>query len=258
MNNLAHVAYCENLDVQKYKLLLAQPAINLVLTKRAEPKWLNDLNYTLANQEDRFQFWSVNKGVQHLQQDLEDSLSQLKWESSNVKQMLYNSTIELATFFVELTGEYQPFISLRSIDTRYFKAGQPSVSKHFHVDTAALTLCCTYFGKPTEWTPNNNVIRKSLVNQKIQQDNEDDDTYLANSAEIYDIPRYSIGILKGEIRTNETEDSLEFLTHFVKKEEIVEFNLNKGLLHRGPIIKHGDRRLLLTISAMKIPAFMQG
>lgn len=90
----------------------------------------------------------------------------------------------------------------------------------FHIDGYDLRLLCTYEGKGTEWTYNDNVNRKHLGLGENEQ-------IIKNWGFINRMNAFDVAILKGEIPTRKT---------------------GKGIVHRSPPIHDkNEKRLLLRI-----------
>jgi hypothetical protein len=162
------------------------------------------------------------------------------------------AVLRAARLVAEATGDRRPFVSLRTIDESYFRPGAASVSSHLHVDTATVTLACTYVGAGTQWTPDGNVRRAEFRSRKMQRPDEPVDRLLVDPAVLTESPRFEISVLKGEIREHEDEHSREFLGNFLDPAEIAPYNVGGGLVHRGPGAS-GRTRLLLTVSSMRVP-----
>lgn len=246
--------YSKDFSAKSYKDFLSQKEIKLVLTTREIPGWVYDIQNTLNKKEiTPLQVWLVKEPVDLLNDRIYENLIKFGFDhqiSLNITKDVQN----LVNIFVDISGDKTPFVSLRTIDQDYFKEGQKSVSRDWHVDTSVLTLTCTYSGKGTEWTESNDFkIREKFENDKILKDTDFDLT----KEEIHAMNLFEVSILKGEIRKLEDVGSKEFLLNFINEDEIVPFNVNEGLLHRGPGYCDGDgRRLLLTVSTMRVPDWL--
>lgn len=165
----------------------------------------------------------------------------------------------LTRFMAELGDCSTPFVSLRTVDESYVGGcvcgscnicigRPPSVSRDWHVDSTRLTLASTLVGAQTEYTLNKNVNRVYFIDNKIMQPRDDIRLGLVDPGEVYPIPKGSIGILKGEIRQNESPEARAFYDELGLPTELIPFNEGNGLVHRGPKLKKGDKRLTLTVS----------
>ena len=254
MENNMQSKISENLSVESYKNLLSKKEVKLVETKRDIPLWVDELKIPLNKEKVLpLQVWLINEPVDLLNDRLVDNLVKFGF-SDEISKFIAKDVSYMVNFFIELTGDKNPFVSLRTIDSLYFKEGEKSVSKDWHIDTAVLTLTCTYSGRGTEWTTNDNpAIRKRFEDEKILKNVD----FNLDSNEIHEMGLFEASVLKGEIRNSEDKGSKEFLLNFLKEDEIEPFNINEGLLHRGPgYIKGDGRRLLLTVSTMRIPSWL--
>lgn len=95
----------------------------------------------------------------------------------------------------------------------------------FHVDRVPCRLITTYYGISTEWLPNPCANRGKLGSESIGE--QDDCTGLfANVNDIQHIEEGDVALLKGE----------KWLG-----------NEGKGLIHRSPILRQGNKRLVMTL-----------
>ncbi|HSW88786.1 MAG TPA: DUF1826 domain-containing protein [Candidatus Saccharimonadales bacterium] len=243
------------LDVVSYQQALARPDVNLVHTTGEIPTWASDLEQAIAKTQGLFEFQFYNQDITHLEAALVTSLEDIPFNNEHVQALFAQRILDLAQFMTAVSGERQPFVSLRTVDLRYFKPGQSSVSRELHVDSTALTLTETFCGRGTEWTDNGNVKREAFAGKKIQSVETPVATYLHDPRQMRSFGAYNTSILKGEIRGFENEDagSLEFLQNFLSPDEITPFNVGQGLVHRGPGIEPGETRFLVTISTFKPP-----
>jgi hypothetical protein len=164
----------------------------------------------------------------------------------------------LYKLFIELTGEQKPFLSLRVIDATYFDKSKSSVSSEWHRDCAALTLFATYIGYGTQWTPDSNVKRDYFVTRQQQNVNDPDEMLLHDPALVMTTSINGLGILKGELHRHDNDlGTVDFLSNFSSVDRDVDFNIGRGLIHRGPARSSSDHRLLLTISTFVVPEFLR-
>lgn len=246
----------QNFNLTVLRNALSNSKVNLVYSKREVPTWLNPVVSTIKKTKSPFQFWAVKKETTSLTEDLEQSLNHFNWENEENKQYFIKDICQLVELFVRLTNDTTPFISLRTIDEQYFKANKKYVSKNFHVDTSVLTLICSYCGKGTMWLENENILRDEFDREKMPTnptiiENQNGET-------VKEMKVYEIAIIKGEIRANEEPKNIDFILNFITKEEIEIFNVGNGLIHSGPGYSEDDeKRLLITISTMKIPDFLK-
>ena len=92
--------------------------------------------------------------------------------------------------------------------------------KYFHCDFNNLRLMCTYRGKGTIWTPNDNVNR-------IRLGCKNNDEILIDPSLVHQIQPFWIGLFKGEVFMN---------------------NAGNGIVHRSPSF-NGKKRILLRLDA---------
>jgi len=90
----------------------------------------------------------------------------------------------------------------------------------FHTDAYELRLFTTYYGKGTEWLPENATNRNAL--------GKSNDLIVNDSSKIQQLKPFDVGILKGEPRSK--------------------LNSLPGIVHRSPSIKEdGEKRIVLRI-----------
>ncbi len=244
---------CEDLSVEAYRKALLSEEVNFVFTRRSTPDIYQKVKDTINSQNKlRLQTWLVNEPIEILGPRLRKDLKEFGFEKE-VISWISDDVLSLVKIFVDLTSENQPFVSLRSIDGRYFDNQSRSVSKDWHVDTAVLTLTCTYSGRGTEWVVDDSSVRKNFETEKMPELN-----FSLADLQIEEMSLFEVGVLKGEIRNPEDNHSKKFIKNFLNDDEIEPFNMNGGLLHRGPnYFENDDRRLLLTVSTMRIPEWLR-
>lgn len=258
----AHVAVLTAATPAALAAALADSAVNLAVHHRPAAPWLEAVRDLTTRIRTPYQFWSVRDDIGTLHDRLRTSalalltgaVSERRPGDADAVEALFADVVDLAELLAETCGDRRPFVSLRSIDASYFTPGRSSVSSHLHVDTATATLTCTYVGRGTEWTPDDNVIRDALADRKMQRPDEPE-TALVHDPELFHrFGTFDVTVLKGEIRRREDQGSRDFLANFLTANELEPYNEGAGLLHRGPGHHHGTR-LLLTVSTMRVPAF---
>ncbi|MFD6431498.1 DUF1826 domain-containing protein [Streptomyces venezuelae] len=249
-----HVVALKDLSPTTVADALTEPSVNLALHSRPVPTWASAVDDLVADIVEPYQFWLVNEDIDVLGERLRAGAGQLPGGHEEAVDALFDDVIALASVVSEACGDTRPFVSLRTIDASYFTAGASSVSSHMHLDTATVTLSCTYVGAGTEWTPDSNVIREQFGTRKMQRPDEPLGALVHDPDLVHESVRYEVSLLKGEIREDEDEGSLDFLSNFLEASEIERYNVGGGLLHRGPGTARGTR-LLLTVSTMRVPRF---
>lgn len=245
----------QTFEVEGYQKALQSDEVQIVYTSRDEPLWIDELQAVVqSSHATPLQVWLINEPVALLENRLIDALHAFM-VPADISVKLAEDVMALVEQFVRLTGDERPFVSFRTIDQSYFTDGQKSVSRNWHVDTSVLTLTCTYVGQGTEWTTYDTPeIRALCAHEKMLAE----DAVSIPKDAVAQMQRYEVSVLKGEIRNPEDATSKEFLEHFLTPDEIKPFNVGCGILHRGPGYVAGDtRRLLLTVSSMRIPAWLQ-
>jgi hypothetical protein len=230
-----------------------QPSKNQVVwAPRRVPRWQASLirrleRPTLAP----IQFWSINKKLEGLAPKIERKLAGPL--GRDLAARIAADAAKLTNFMSRIAEDPRPFVSLRTVDGRYFTPGKKSVSRDWHVDSAALTLTCTYAGKGTEWCDATDKTRQKFRKRKIISG-----SIPTKRGSGHRMAPFEVSILKGELREREDPNSREFLLNFIGEGEFVNFNLGNGLLHRGPGFRPGDsRRLVLTVSTMRVPPWLR-
>ncbi|RXJ73938.1 succinylglutamate desuccinylase [Veronia nyctiphanis] len=95
----------------------------------------------------------------------------------------------------------------------------------FHVDNVPCRLVTTYVGDATEWLPNKGIDRTKLGHGSEGRADHESGLY-NHQRDIQQLNAGDIALLKGE-RWEGNEDT--------------------GLIHRSPVLKEGDARLLVTL-----------
>lgn len=241
------------LTAETYRAALRTLTTQVAYTERLEPPWREGLASKVAQYTgEPIQIWLIREGTGALEIRLKQGLDTLTL-SKGVLRALTEDVQSLVALFVELTGDETPFVSLRTVDDRYFTPDTASVSRDWHVDTSVLTLSTVYVGKGTEWIVESDLIHRYFEDKKILDVSHAEFEVL----EIHRMKPYEVSVLKGEIRAVEDVTSEEFLQHFIPKSDRSIFNEHSGLIHRGPGYVKGDpRRLVLTVSTMHIPDWL--
>lgn len=237
-----------------FREALAKPYINLAFYERT-----HDLieAVLLRNSDlihDDFQFWSVRQNLPVIENALAETIGNIGPLPVDVIELLHHDVRDLIRLFVDVTGETQPFVSLRTVARNYFVENPTSVSNRYHRDSSVITLFKTFMGNGTEWTPDENVIREPWKSVSIQGENEPDEKYVIDPRLVYPTTCKTIGFLKGETCPSTIDSrSLEFIKNFISMDEIVEFNVGGSLIHRGPGVKGDEKRVILTLSSFRLP-----
>jgi len=167
---------------------------------------------------------------------------------SKIEDRLYliNDIRENINNFILKSGDLSPFISFRLINSSYFSNAKNkyNVSKDWHIDSSVVTLVCTYSGKGTEWVSSDSVLQRD--NKLIKPE------FLKKESTIYKALPGDVLLIKGEMRKEEDQDTIKFLSKIGVYNKGFSYNEGNGLVHRGPGFSFGDNpRLLLTISSFK-------
>lgn len=201
--------------------------------------------------ENEKQFWMLGKNWKENWKGLERDV---RSQYGNVSHLLLAQVGQLLEIFSEVAQNPAPFISLRTVDRTYMqRQGGRSVSAGWHRDASVLTMQHTLTGETLEYTPDDNVKRKYFDENQIQPFSDGDELALINPENYTSLSFGQIAILKGELRHKECDgDTKEFLSHFIDVEDTLDFNVGRGLIHRGNReTKFG--RIVLTVSTHKIP-----
>jgi hypothetical protein len=132
---------------------------------------------------------------------------------SDTAYYFYEDVMTLAKEFIQFTESSEIGIKLEIVTT--------DSCKFYHVDMLTYRLITTYAGATTHWMPNEYVIRSGLG----QQDNT---KAVTNENLYHTLPKYSVGIMKGEKQ-----------------------NEGKGLVHRSPPLVAGQERLILRMDVLE-------
>lgn len=200
------------------------------------------------------QFWMLGKEWKKNWDEIEIALSN---QYPTTESSLSPHIMNLLDLFTEVSGDPSPFISLRTIDTEYLKQqGARSVSAGWHRDASVLTMQHTLTGEPLEYTPDENVNRSYFDQNQIQSFCDADELPLKDPLNYNQVPLGQVAILKGEMRRNEIDsDTKEFLDHFIDASKTPNYNVGRGLIHRGNK-ETENGRIILTVSTHKIPNWL--
>lgn len=249
-------ALMDSIDLRTIKNALRGRGTNLVYGERALQIDLERIRSAIVALDKPLQVWFINEHVADPETRIEAALCEHGGDPA-LCSSITSDVANLYRMFIDLTGDQQPFLSLRSIDASYFVTEKSSVSSLWHRDSATLTLFTTYLGYGTQWTPNTNVKRDYFVDRQKQDANDPDNLFLHDHNIIITTAQYGLGILKGELKCDENnKETTDFLSNFSAVDHNLDFNVGGGLIHRGPSRASTDHRLLLTISTFVVPAFL--
>lgn len=246
-----HSKQIPSLDVHQARVILSDNDVNLLTVPCGSYQHIAD-KLNLKNMQE-YQFWLVNQPWTENQEALDASL--VESFGASVSSDLYAQLSEMMFFFISVTGDAAPFFSLRIVDDEYIKSNGNSVSSQFHRDGSVLTLQYTIAGDTLEWTDNDNVRREFFGSTQIQPCDVDDKKILRDRNRVQKVPSGVIAILKGEMRKEEKDKNLLDFLDEVGVKSWDDFNVGKGLIHRGPKEARG-KRLVLTVSTHKVPNWM--
>ncbi len=242
----------EETNISIFRKALADETINAITFP--EPARGVALPYIPTSPLKPFQFWYVNESWRENWSNLEANVSD---EFNCMANDITSRCRKLLEIFTDLTEDDSPFVSLRAITPDYFKDSKASVSAGWHRDASVFTLQDTIMGEPLEFTDDENVRREYFDMNQIQPFSSADSAILKSENGVRLVPRECVAILKGELRSDESDEgTLDFLGNFIDTKNIEDFNHGRGLIHRG----HKDTkngRLVLTVSTHKIPAWMR-
>lgn len=248
--------FMDSVEITGIKDRLTPTATNLVYGERTLAIDPDEIRTAMKSLYKPLQVWFINEHVTDPAARIEAAIH----ESGGTPAPWLPVSADVASLyrlFIELTGERQPFLSLRMIDASYFDKSMPSVSSEWHRDCAALTLFTTYVGYGTQWTPDSNVKREYFVKRQKQSVNDPDELCLHDPAIVITTSLHGVGVLKGELQRHDNDpDTVDFLSNFSSVDRDVDFNIGRGLIHRGPARASKDHRLLLTISTFVVPDFL--
>ncbi len=254
MNNHGHVAYINKFEAAEFHSAIMKPSINLALYESKQCDLSGLLNPFLDQIDDKYQFWAKGQTLEKIKASLPLEISRIGALPSDLQQILIKHVFELVKMFSTVTGEDNPYVSLRSIVPSYFDGNETSVSSCYHRDAAFVTLFQTFIGNGTEWTPNSNVRREKWAESSMQEGSEPDSLFVFDTAKVNRTSNAVIGILKGESDpSNMDSRSMEFVQSFVSKDFLQKYNVGNGLIHRGPRTMLGEKRLLITVSTFRPP-----
>ena len=151
--------------------------------------------------------------------------------------------------FEEITGECNPFISLRIVTKEYLQQEHPSVSRYYHRDAATLTLTKCFAGEGAIYLDDDNVRRSYFDSESIATRDED---AAHDPGRFNVVPPGSWLLLKGEIYP-EIDERNGGVFRFMLGEDVVFGNYNRGngLIHKGGRLAPGDRRLVFNINTFR-------
>jgi hypothetical protein len=221
------------------------------LRKNYDRQLLANLNiFFQKNNYRSFNMHNVDDLMTTFLSKLENELETI--DGSILRNFLYSDIKMLIKYFIGLTKDNNPFISIRTIDENYFKSdGGINVSRDWHIDNTAFTLACNYSGKGMEWMNNSDVNRDLFVESKSYIHGNPS---VSKKLEIMKVNALDVVLLKGELREIEDLRSQEFLRDVLRYKDGTYYNTGNGLVHRGPGFDKGDTpRLLITISSFKKP-----
>lgn len=202
-----------------------------------------------------YQLWFHGRDLCRLPDAVEASFADLGPSRTSLLIRLRDQVVDHARFFAEVSGDERPFVSLRVVSAEYFQDDEPSVSREFHRDAATLTLFRAFAGDGPEWLENDAVRRRAFEEDSIQQLDRPQRWYVRGSGSIHRTSSSTLGILKGELDPDHIDERcLEFVTSFIERDEIPRYNVGKSLIHRGPPLAAGSRRLLLTVTSVRAPS----
>lgn len=248
--------FMDTTDTALMKDRLRSTATNLVYGERSLAIDPDETRIALKSLNKPLQVWFINEHVTDPRSRIEAAVRESEGDPA-AWSVVSTDVADLYRSFIELTGERQPFLSLRVIDASYFDKSKSSVSSEWHRDCAALTLFTTYLGYGTQWTPDSNVKRDYFVKHQQQCINDPDELLLHDPAIVITTSIHGVGIMKGEVQRHDNDPvAADFLSNFCSIDRDVDFNVGRGLIHRGPARVSNDHRLLLTISTFVVPEFL--
>jgi hypothetical protein len=248
--------FLDTMDFAAMKRRLRHASTNLVYGERSLPIDQDAIRQATMALDKPLQIWFINE---HVVDPIARMKAHIRENGGNPSlwSSLFSDVAHLYRGFIELTGEQQPFLSLRAIDEAYFDKSKASVSSEWHRDSAVLTLFTTYLGYGTQWTPDSNVKRDYFAEHQQQSVNDSDHLLLHDPALVITTSVGGVGVLKGELQGRRDDPATEdFLSNFSSVDRDVDFNVGGGLIHRGPARASSDLRLLLTISTFVVPEFL--
>jgi hypothetical protein len=249
--------FMDTAEIGAMKDRLRPTAINLVYGERSLAIDPDETRTAMKSLNKPLQVWFINEHVTDPEERIEAVIRENGGDPAPWAP-ISTDVVLLYRLFIELTGERQPFLSLRVIDASYFDKSKSSVSSEWHRDCAALTLFTTYLGYGTQWTPDSNVKRDYFAKHQKQSVNDSDELLLHDPALVITTSIHGLGILKGELQRSDNDpDTYDFLSNFSSVDRDVDFNIGRGLIHRGPARASSDHRLLLTISTFVVPEFLK-
>lgn len=133
-------------------------------------------------------------------------------------------TNRLAKDIAQLVDMFGCLFDLTRVGVRITVLSKAMCPK-FHVDNVPCRLVTTYVGDATEWLPNQGIDRTKLGHGSMGLADHESGLY-AHQHDIQQLSAGDIALLKGEQW---------------------EGNENAGLIHRSPVLKEGDARLLVTL-----------
>jgi len=148
--------------------------------------------------------------------NLQDKLNEARvlWDQkyNSGGDSFWKDVFQLAKDFLDFSIDGKATIHMNLIDD--------NACTKFHTDAYELRLFTTYYGKGTEWLPEQATNRKAL--------GRSNDLIVKDTAKIQRMKAFEVGILKGEPRHKK--------------------NSLPGIVHRSPSIeKMGEKRIILRI-----------
>ncbi|MEM7297270.1 MAG: DUF1826 domain-containing protein [Bacteroidota bacterium] len=151
-------------------------------------------------------------GINELHQEIEKVRPEWDSGSKQAADLFWKDVYSLVFDFLSLSESNRGTVHLKVIDN--------NACSKFHTDGYSLRLFTTYYGKGTEWLPENATNRKGL--------GKSNDLIIKDSSQVQRMEAFEVGILKGEIPDV--------------------FQAAKGIVHRSPeIASTGEKRIILRV-----------
>ena len=180
--------------------------------------WERDLSPQL--QQDLSEYLDSNTGLLSSMTLSPDNAAAVIHESLGGKQI----TAALSKNIAELVDIFCCLFELDRVGLR-LTALDRAMCPRFHVDHVPARLVTTFSGTATQWLPHNEVDRSKLGHASLGLPDEASGLF-ENEQKIEQLSSGDVALLKGEGWTG---------------------NEGAGLVHRSPLIKAGEKRLLLTL-----------
>lgn len=250
-----HTIQSDVLSPNFYTEVLRNTEKNLCFTHRDEvAKELSPMIEKVISESEQYFVFRSREGILGKDLELKQAFLEAFPTGSCVVDWLVQDVSAQVNFFSIVSGENYPFISFRIIIGGEIEKGEAKASRHFHRDSAALTLVCSYAGPGMEWVANNNVNREIFEQRHMQKEGEPDELFIKDTSQIFQFPTMAVGILKGELRPDEKDLSAKAFTQDLMGLKFdVPFNIGKGLIHRGPPQPKDKKRLIVTVSSFTVP-----